>query len=248
MDASRTALVTGASSGIGAATAEALAGAGLRVHVMARRADRLAALAERTGCIPHAADVRDPEALAAVVAAAAPEVLVLNAGRGGGFAGLADTSREELAATVETNVTAVLDLIRLALPAMIARGRGHLVLIGSTAALYPSVSAIYGGSKAAVAMIARNLRLELRGTGLRVTDIRPGRVRTEFYEAAIADAAVAARAKDTGIRDLSPADVAAAVLYAVQAPSHVNVSAIELQPVEQTYGGVFFDPVTSDPG
>jgi len=120
--------------------------------------------------------------------------------------------------------------------------------LGSTAALYPSVSAVYGGSKAAVAMIARNLRLELRGTGLRVTDVRPGRVRTEFYDAAIGDPAAAARAKDTGILDLSPADVAAAVLYAVEAPPHVNVSAIELQPVEQTYGGVFFDPVPEERG
>jgi NADP-dependent 3-hydroxy acid dehydrogenase YdfG len=241
MDGPRTALVTGASSGIGAATAEALAGAGMRVHVMARRADRLEALARRAGCRPHAADVRDPEALAAVVAAAAPDVLVLNAGRGGGFAGLAETSREELAATVETNVTAVLDLIRLALPGMIARRRGHLVLIGSG-------SALYGGTKAAVMMIAKNLRLELRGTGVRVTDIRPGRVSGEFYDVAMADPAAAARAKDTGIRELSPDDVADAVLYAVAAPAHVNVSAVELQPLEQTYGGVNFDPLSEEGG
>ena len=140
-------------------------------------------------------------------------------------------------------MTALLDMIRLAWPGMIARGHGHIVLIGSVAGLYPSVSALYGGTKAAVWMIAQNLRLELRGTGIRVTDIRPGRVTTEFYDTAMPDAASATRAKDTGIRELTPEDVAQAVLYAVSAPAHVNVSAIELQPLEQSYGGVSFDPV-----
>lgn len=242
----RRALVTGASSGIGAATAEALAAAGVEVHALARRAERLAALAARTGATPHALDARDGPALAALIPALEADALILNAGRGGGFAGLAAASREEIAATVETNVTALLDMIRLALPGMIARGRGHLVLIGSTSALYPMPSALYGGSKAAVAMIARNLRLELRGTGLRVTDIRPGRVATEFYDAAIPDPAAAAKAKATGIEDLTPADVAGAVLWALAAPPHVNVSAIELQPTGQTYGGVSFDPPPQD--
>lgn len=244
----RTALVTGASSGVGAATAEALAAAGYAVHAMARRADRLAALAERTGCTAHALDVTDGPALAGAMAGIAPDVVIANAGRGGGFEGLAATPREALEATVAVNVVALLDVIRLALPGMIARRRGHLVLIGSTAGLYPSVSALYGGSKAAVTMIARNLRLELRGTGLRVTDIRPGRVSTEFYDAAMPDAAAAARAKDTGIRELAPRDVAAAVLYALSAPPHVNVSAVELQPLEQTYGGVGFDPTPEESG
>ncbi|MEO0680031.1 MAG: SDR family NAD(P)-dependent oxidoreductase [Pseudomonadota bacterium] len=239
----RRVLVTGASSGIGEAVAEGLAGAGWQVHALARRAARLEALAARCGCAAHAGDVRDGAAMEALVAEVAPDALVLNAGRGAGFEGLARASREALAETIETNVTAVLDLIRLALPGMIRRRRGHVVVVGSVAALYPAPAAVYGGSKAAVAMIARNLRLELRGTGVRVTDVRPGRVTTEFYDVAMADAAAAARAKDTGIRELRPEDVAEAVRWALAAPAHVNVSAVELQPVEQTYGGAFFDPV-----
>jgi 3-hydroxy acid dehydrogenase/malonic semialdehyde reductase len=91
--------------------------------------------------------------------------------------------------------------------------------------------------------MAWNLRRETAGTGLRVTEILPGRVSTEFYDASVPDADARDRLKRTGIRELAPADVAGAILWAVSAPAHVNVSAIELQPVEQTFGGVSFDPV-----
>ena len=181
--------------------------------------------------------------MADVIASVAPEIVVANAGRGGGFSGIAGTSALDAAETVDLNVRATLDLLRMSLPGMIERGSGHVVLIGSVAALYPSASALYGGTKAAVKLIAQNMRLELRGTGVRVTDIRPGRVSSEFYDVAIADPEESAAAKMTGIRELRPRDIADAVLFAVQAPQHVNVSTIELQPVEQTYGGTTFDPV-----
>ncbi|HSF96666.1 MAG TPA: SDR family oxidoreductase [Thermohalobaculum sp.] len=237
------ALITGASSGIGTAVVHALAAGGWQVHALARRADRLQALADRTGCIPQVADVRDSEALARVVAAAAPDLLVNNAGLGAGIAGLAGATREEVARTIDTNVTAVLELLRLTLPGMIARRRGHVVNIGSVAGMYPLVSAVYGASKGAVRLMSQNLRLELRGTGVRVTEICPGRVSTEFYDAAVPDPATRERMKTTGIRELSPADIAAAILYAVSTPDHVNVQTIELQPVEQSFGGVQFDPI-----
>jgi len=236
-------LVTGASAGIGAGIVQALSEAGMAVHAVARRANRLSQLAARTGCRTHLADVTDGAAMARIVDAVAPMVVICNAGRGGGFDGLANTDPVDLIATIQTNVTAVLELCRIALPGMTARGCGHLVLVGSVAALYPAPSAIYGGSKAAIRQIAQNLRLELRGTGVRVTDIRPGRVDTEFYDVAISDPAAAARAKDTRIRELQPRDVARAVLYALSAPRHVNVSSIELQPLEQTYGATQVDPV-----
>jgi 3-hydroxy acid dehydrogenase / malonic semialdehyde reductase len=242
-EAERTAIVTGASSGIGAGVVRALTQAGWAVHALARRADRLDALAEETGAVAHAIDVRDSAALERLAAGLAPDLVVNNAGLGAGITGLATASREDVARTVDTNVRAALELLRLTLPGMIARGRGHVVNIGSVAALYPTGSAIYGASKAAIHLLGQNLRLELRGTALRVTEICPGRVATEFYDAAVADTEARARLKTTGIRELSPADVAAAVLYAVSAPAHVNVSTIELQPVEQSYGGVSFSPV-----
>ena len=241
-----TALVTGASSGIGAAVVAKLAGAGWQVHALARRADRLEALARETGCSPHAADVRDGTAMERLVTEAAPDLLVNNAGLGAGITGLASASREEVARTIETNVTAVLELLRLALPGMIARGRGHVVNLGSVAGLYPTVSAVYGASKGAVRLMSQNLRLELRGTGVRVTEICPGRVSTEFYDAAVPDSETRTRLKETGIRELAPEDIAEAILYAVSAPPHVNVSTIELQPLEQSFGAANFDPIDWD--
>ncbi len=238
-----TALVTGASSGIGAAVVRKLAANGWQVHALARRAARLEALAGETGCIPHALDIRDGAALERLMAGLAPDLLVNNAGLGAGITGLATASRDEVARTIDTNVTAVLELTRLTLPGMIARRRGHVVNLGSVAGLYPLVSAVYGASKGAVRLLSQNLRLELRGTGVRVTEICPGRVASEFYDAAVPDPAARDRIKTTGIRELSPDDIAEAILYAVSTPAHVNVSTIELQPVEQTFGGAQFDPI-----
>ena len=236
-------LVTGASSGIGMGIAEVLAEAGYEVHAVARRADRLDDLAGRTGCRAHAVDVTDSAAMANLVNEIQPEIVICNAGRAGGFDGIVNTRPADLEKTISLNVTATLDLIRMCLPGMIGRRGGHIVTMSSVAAIYPSISSLYGSTKAAIQMMAQNLRLELRGTGIRVTDIRPGRVTSEIYKNAFSDPAKVARAVDTGIRELQPREIGDAVLYAISAPRHVNVSAIELQPLEQTYGGLNFDPV-----
>ncbi|MEM0924054.1 MAG: SDR family NAD(P)-dependent oxidoreductase, partial [Pseudomonadota bacterium] len=160
----RTALVTGASSGIGAATVRALAGAGAEVHAVARRQARLEALAGETGCTLHACDVTDPEARERLTQAVSPDILVNNAGIGAGIGGLVAADPSEIERTITTNVTAVLHLLHGFLPKMIARGAGHVVTIGSVAGLYPTVSAIYGATKGAMRLMDQNLRLELRGT------------------------------------------------------------------------------------
>ena len=236
------ALVTGASSGIGAAVVRTLTGAGYNVHAMARRADRLATLAEETGCTPVVADVRDTDALEAAVADLSPDVLVNNAGLGAGLTGLVRASAQDVAATIDTNVTALLQLSRLLLPGMIARKSGHIINIGSVAGLYPINSAVYGGSKGAVHLISQNLRLELRGTGVRVTEINPGRVTTEFFDVAVPEP-VEGIDKAPPIQALTAQDIADAILFAVHAPAHVNVSMVEIQPTEQFFGGGGFDPI-----
>lgn len=239
----KSALVTGASAGIGAATVRALRGAGLEVWAMARRAERLEALAAETGCHVVVADVQDGLALEAAVADLTPDVLVNNAGLGAGITGLVKASREDLERTIGTNVTALLDICRLVLPGMIERGRGHIVNLGSVAGLYPINSTVYGGSKGAVHLISQNLRLELRGTGVRVTEINPGRVTTEFFDVAVPDAAASGIDTAPPIVELEADDIAAAIRYAVLAPAHVNVQLIELQPTEQSFGATQFDPL-----
>lgn len=238
----KTALVTGASSGIGAAVVRMLAARGIEVRALARRRDRLDALAAETGCTPLVADVRDATAMAAALDGPEIDILVNNAGLGAGIAGLARASTQDIATTIGTNVTALLEATRLVLPGMTARGRGHIVNIGSVAGLYPINSAVYGGSKGAVHLISQNLRLELRGTGIRVTEICPARVTTEFFDVAVPDP-VEGMVTAPPVRALDPSDIADAVGFAVGAPAHVNVSMIELQPVEQSFGAVHFDPV-----
>lgn len=240
----RTAIVTGASSGIGKAVALLLAEDKVTVHAIARRADRLSDLAQSTGIVAHAIDLRDTAAIAATFAKIEADILVNNAGTGRGFAGILEASADDIDATIGTNVTAAYHMIRTVLPGMVARKQGHIVNIGSTAGLYPAASAIYGGSKGAVRMLGPNLRLELQGCGVRVTEICPGRVQTEFYDAAIDNAEQAARIKDSGIKDLTPGDVADAVVYALSAPWHVNISSIEIVPTEQTYGGMHLVPTS----
>ncbi len=238
----RTALVTGASSGIGRATARALAERGLTVHAAARREERLNELAKTSGIVPLALDLRDTEALYDRLAGLEVDVLVNNAGTGRGFGGVCTATAQDIDTTLGTNVVAVYHLLRALLPGMVERRRGHVVNIGSTAGLYPITSAIYGGSKGAVHMLGSNLRLELRGSGVRVTEVCPGRVKTEIFDAAFDDPAVAAKVKDTGIEDLLPEDIAEAILYALDVPWRVNVSTLEIVPNEQSYGGMHLAP------
>lgn len=236
----RIAVITGASSGIGAATAEALAGDGFEVHALARRADRLAALAEATGCSTHVVDVNDRAEMESIIGDLGADVLVNNAGLGRAMDSLVDATVDDIEQTVGTNVTAVLHATRLALPAMIERRSGHVVNVGSMAGLYPLSAALYGATKGAVHRLSTNLRLELRGTGVRVTEICPGRVTSEFYEVAIDDPERRARMLDTGIDEITAADVADVIRYAVAAPARMNINRIEVQPTEQTYGGSQF--------
>ncbi len=244
MSVAPVALVTGASSGIGAATATRLRAAGYTVHAVARRADRLAALAEQTGCVPHTIDVRDHHGLTDLARSLGPvDVLVNNAGLGRMDARLADSPIEDLVTTIDTNVTAAMVAARAVLPAMIERRRGHIINIGSMAGLYPLAAASYGASKGAVHLLSLNLRLELVGTGVRVTEINPGRVSTEFYDVAVTDPERRSKFKDSGVDEVTADETADAIMYAIGVPRHVNINRIELQPTEQTYGGSQFDRV-----
>ena len=242
LDQNTKALVTGASSGIGEATARALRARGVKVFAAARRLDRLEKLAEETGCIPVQLDVRNRAAVMAFGKEQPVDILVNNAGLGRALGAMWKAEVEDIEITVETNVTAALIMIKAVLPGMIERGRGHIVNMSSVAALYPLPMALYGATKGAMHKLCRDLRQELQGTGIRVTEINPGRVISEFYNVAIDDDEQRQRTTETHCEDLLAADIADAIVYCVDAPWRVNVSQMEIVPTEQTYGGAQFVP------
>jgi len=240
------AVITGASSGIGEATSRRLVAEGYHVHAIARRHDRLEALAAATGCDIHVLDVTDSERLLRFAETVGRvDVLVNNAGLGRMDTSMAHGTLEDITRTIDTNVTALMVATMAFLPDMIDRRTGHIVSIGSMAGIYPLSSAIYGASKAAVHRFCTNLRIELGGTGVRVTEICPGRVATEFYDVAVTDPVQRAKSKDSGIKEVTADELADTINYALSVPAHVNINRIELQPTEQTYGGMSFDPITA---
>jgi NADP-dependent 3-hydroxy acid dehydrogenase YdfG len=239
-----TALVTGASSGIGQACAERFIQDGATVLAVARRADRLAALAERLGprLVPMALDVTDREAVTRAFAeslapAARLDILVNSAGMALGLEPVHRTSIEDWDRMIETNCRALVYLTRLALPGMVARGRGHVVNIGSVAGSYPYPGGnVYGATKAFVHQFSLAIRSDLLGTRVRVTNVEPGMCDTEFSTVRFAGDAAKAAGVYAGMTPLSAADVADVVAWSVSRPAHVNVNTIELMPTEQAFG------------
>jgi len=239
--ARRIAVITGASSGIGAGATRALAAHGLEVHALARRADRLHDLARETGCIPHAIDLRDDAAIEALLGGIPADILVNNAGVSLDRGPLHEADLADINEMVETNLLAGLYVMRAAVAGMVARGRGHVVIIGSVAGLYPMPgSSIYSATKAAMHAVSDAMRCDLLGQPLRITEIAAGRVETEIFDRKIPNDGAADEQFFAGRNVLRPADIAGAILYAIDSPVHVNVSRIEILPVSQVVGGIRF--------
>ncbi len=236
----RTALVTGASRGIGAAVVEALVREGLEVWAVARSVEPLKQLAARTGCWALPLDVTDTEALEATLGPLAVDVLVVNAGGIPAIEPLHRMGRHQLDATIDLNVKAAMHTIRVLLPGMVVRRCGHIFVVSSISAHepYPSM-AVYAASKAALAMLVRCLRLDLVGTGIRVTELAPGRVETDIYLEAMGGDREAVRARlYRGFRAIRPEEVARVVVDALRSPPHVDLARIDLLPTDQAFGGV----------
>ena len=233
--AGRTALVTGASAGIGAATARALAGAGAGVTLAARRRSRLESLAaELDGADVLVLDVRDAGAVEAALAGRSFDVVVANAGLGRGVDALFAGDPDEWAEMLDTNVKGLLHVLRHTLPAMIERGRGDVVVLGSVAGrqVYPGGN-VYCASKHAVRAIYEALRLDVAGKGVRFTTVDPGMVASEFSLVRFRGDAERAQDVYAGMTPLTPDDVADAIMWAVTRPAHVNVGEIVLWPTDQ---------------
>jgi 3-hydroxy acid dehydrogenase / malonic semialdehyde reductase len=239
------ALVTGASSGIGAATARAFAADGAHLLLAARRIDRIEALAETLradqGVRVHtrALDVRDRAAVERWAEDLAdadliPDVLVNNAGLSRGLEPVQEGRVDGWDEMIDTNVKGLLYVTRAFLPHMLREGRGHVIHIGSIAAdtVYPGGN-VYNATKFAVKALTEGMNLDLVGTPIRVSSVDPGLVETEFSEVRFHGDAERARRVYQGYTPLSADDVAEVVRYVAQAPPHVNLFRTVIYPTDQ---------------
>ena len=231
----RTALVTGASSGIGAATARSLSAAGFEVVVAARRLERCEEVAKEVGGRALRLDVIDPESVAAL-ADELPElsVLVNNAGGAFGLEPVAGADEENWRQMYETNVMGVMRVTRALLPALERDGGGDIVVVGSLAGVevYPGGGG-YTAAKHAANAVTRTLRLELLGKPIRVSEVAPGLVETEFSLVRFEGDRAKADKVYEGTTPLSAEDVADAIAYVVTRPPHVDIDYLSIKPTDQ---------------
>ena len=241
----KTALITGATSGFGAAAARRFVGAGWRVIATGRRAERLQRLVDELGaeCV-HAAvfDVRDAEAMNAAIDTLPADfrdidLLVNNAGLAQGTLPAQSASLEDWQRMIDTNITALVTLTRRVLPTLIER-RGAIINISSTAATYPYTGGnVYGGTKAFVSQFSLGLRSDLHGTGVRVTSLEPGMAETEFTLVRTHGDQAASDALYKGAQPMTAQDIADTIYWIATLPPHLNINRLEMMPVSQSFAG-----------
>lgn len=241
------ALITGASAGIGLETARAFARAGFDLVLLARREDRLKRLAEELRDLGRvvrsfAVDLSDASALESWLQSESDllgqvGVLVNNAGLALGVKGLPEGNPTDWDQMWDVNVRALLRMTHAVLPGMRTRRSGHIVNLGSVAGrwTYPG-GAVYCASKAAVKSLSEGLRMDVAGSGIRVTNIEPGMVETEFSVVRLGDE-VAAQKVYEGMKPLSAGDIAETILWCVQRPAHVNIQEMVIFPTAQAAVG-----------
>jgi len=242
-----TILVTGATAGFGTAIARRFVGDGHRVIALGRRADRLDALRKECGERLAAVqlDVCDAAAVAALpgslpVGFREVDVLVNNAGLALGLDPAQRANLDDWEQMIATNVVGLTRMTRALLPGMVERGRGHVVNIGSVAGTYPYPGGnVYGATKAYVRQFSLNLRSDLAGTPVRVTNVEPGMVGgTEFSQVRFKGDAERAGKRYVGVQSLTADDMAETVAWVVGLPAHMNVNTIEIMPVSQTFSAL----------
>lgn len=241
-----TVLVTGATAGFGHAIATRLVREGHRVIATGRRKERLEALKDELGesVLPFTLDMTNRDALRSLPAALPEDwqdidVLVNNAGLALGMDPAQDAEPDNWESMIATNVSGVVELTRALLPGMVQRNTGYIIALGSTAGTYPYTGGnVYGATKAFVHQFTQNLRTDLLGTRIRVTNIEPGLCGgSEFSTVRLGDDTKAAAVyKDT--TPLTPDDIAETVSWLIGLPWHVNVNYLEMMPVCQASGGL----------
>jgi len=242
----QTVLITGASSGFGKATARAFAESGTRLVLVARRLEALKALQdELSPKVPvHIGqlDVREREQVQELFNGlpepfSEVDVLINNAGLALGLGPAWEVDLEDWETMVDTNIKGVMYCTRALLPGMVARNRGHIVNLGSTAGNWPYPGGnVYGGTKAFVQQFSRNLRADLLGTRVRVTNIEPGMAETEFSTVRFKGDKEKADKVYKGLEPLRGEDIAEIIVWSVQRPAHVNINTLEVMSIHQAWG------------
>lgn len=240
----KTAFITGATAGIGAAAARKFVADGWQVVAAGRRADRLQDLADELGeaCLPVVLDMRDLGEIAAAAAAlpahfAGVDLLLNNAGLAPPMDPLQDADLAGLTNAIDTNVTGLVALTRALLPGLIDR-KGAVINLSSVAATYPyRGGAVYAATKAFVRQFSLDLRCDLAGTGVRVTSIEPGMVETEFTLVRTGGDQAASDALYADMDVITADDIAGTIHWVATLPAHININALELMPVSQSWAG-----------
>jgi serine 3-dehydrogenase len=241
---SKTAFITGATAGIGVAAARAFAADGWRVIGTGRRRDRLESLAAELGeaFLPLDLDMRDLGAIETAVdglpeSFGAVDLLINNAGLAPPMEALQDSRIDPAVQAIETNITGLVALTRKLLPGLIER-KGAVINLSSVAATYPyRGGAVYAGTKAFVRQFSLDLRADLHGTGVRVTSIEPGMVETEFTLVRTGGDQAASDALYRGVNPMTAEDIAETLRWVAGLPPHLNINALELMPVNQSFAG-----------
>lgn len=241
---SRTIVITGVTAGFGRATAALFIKEGWNVVGTGRRKQRLDALSAEWGTsfLPLELDMRDRDAVSAALGHlpapwSEPDVLVNNAGLALGLAPSQEASLDDWETMIDTNIKGMLYATNALLPGMVARNRGHIVNLGSIAGTYPYPGGnVYGGTKAFVKQFSLNLRTDLLGTAVRVTNIEPGLCETEFSVVRFKGDQAKADKVYEGTRPIVAEDIAETVRWVTHLPDHVNINRLEVMPVCQASG------------
>jgi len=236
----KTFLITGATSGFGAACARRFARDGWQLILTGRRQERLERLQAELGTAvvqTLTLDVRERKTVASALAGLEVDVLLNNAGLALGLEPAWEVDHDDWETMVDTNVKGLMYCTRAVLPGMVARNRGHVVNIGSTAGRWPYPGGnVYGATKAFVEQFSRNLRADLLGTRVRVTHLAPGMAETEFSKVRFKGDEARADRVYTGAEPLRAEDIAEIVYFVVNLPGHVNVNALEVMSIDQAWG------------
>jgi len=238
----KTIFITGATAGFGFACAKLFAENGAKVIATGRREDRLSALKQAAGAAVHALtlDVRNKESVIKAVKELPADfskidILVNNAGLALGLNSYEKQSMDDIETMVDTNIKGVLNCTHALLPQMVERNSGHIVNLSSIAGTYPYPGGnVYGATKAFVTQFSLNLRADLLGKQIRVTNIEPGMCETEFSVVRFGDKSKADSVY-AGMTPLSADDIANTILWTITQPAHVNINRVEIMPVEQAF-------------